>query len=86
MHLRRLMRAFLLLLTFVCCACGPPAGLHESCASQPCAAGVKCLSYYGVAGPSGPLIKTCEIPCQSDLDCGGLKCGVIYDGPGQVCL
>jgi hypothetical protein len=44
------------------------------------------VSYYGIAGPRGPQFKTCEIKCDKPTKCpAGTSCGVIADGPGQVC-
>lgn len=52
-----------------------------------CAAGLKCVEYYGVAGGSGPLFKTCEIPCGNvgSICPVGQSCVVVADGPGRVC-
>lgn len=60
----------------------------EDCsgAGVACGSGLTCVSYYGIAGPSGPLFQTCEIPCTGDPDCPtGQSCAVVADGPGQVC-
>lgn len=61
----------------------------QSCASptQQCATGLSCESYYGIAGPSGPQFKTCEIPCSAPgaLCPLGQSCVTVADGPGQVC-
>ena len=61
----------------------------ESCAEtgKQCAAGTACLEYYGIAGASGPLFKSCEIPCSlPGASCpSGQACVNIADGPGQVC-
>ena len=52
-----------------------------------CEAGTSCLPYFGIAGGSGPLFQTCEIPCRTVADCPtGQDCVTIADGPGQVCL
>ncbi len=62
--------------------------LHRDCTSAPCPAGLTCVSYYGIAGPRGPRLSTCEIPCKTTADCPpghGLACGTIADGPGSVC-
>lgn len=58
----------------------------QSCAElgSQCEAGTTCLSYYGIAGASGPLFKTCEIPCNGQCP-AGQSCVTIADGPGQVC-
>jgi hypothetical protein len=73
----------------------PPAGngappgpsFGEKCGpADTCAPGLACASYYGIAGARGPEFKTCEKKCATDNDCpAGRKCGVIADGPGQVC-
>jgi hypothetical protein len=58
----------------------------ESCDLQPCADGYACVAYYGIAGPRGSEIKSCEIQCTMTADCpGGQRCLTIADGPGQVC-
>lgn len=61
----------------------------QSCASptQQCGTGLSCESYYGIAGPSGPQFKTCEIPCSAPgAMCPlGQACVTVADGPGQVC-
>lgn len=67
--------------------CGSPApGQGEDCPDDVCAAGLTCVHYYGIAGPSGPLFKSCEIPCDRTAECPeGQQCVTIADGPGQVC-
>ena len=52
-----------------------------------CAEGLTCVSYYGVAGPSGPQFHSCEIPCGEGTPAcpDGQNCITIADGPGQVC-
>lgn len=52
-----------------------------------CSSGTQCMAYYGIAGPSGPEFKTCEIPCSHPgASCPlGQSCATIADGPGQVC-
>ena len=62
----------------------------ESCkvtSGAQCDTGLSCLSYYGVAGASGPEFRTCEIPCSASASqCpGGQACVTVADGPGQVC-
>jgi hypothetical protein len=71
---------------------GPPPGAGvaqgQSCKAAACAAGLTCVKYFGIAGPSGPEFATCEVPCPdgSDAPCPqGQKCITIADGPGQVC-
>lgn len=66
----------------------PSSSLHKPCGpNDQCSTGQKCISYYGIAGPRGPLFKTCEIPCPNgDADCPtGFTCFAIADGPGLVC-
>jgi hypothetical protein len=64
-------------------------GLHDSCTSRSCADGLTPVEYYGVAGTSGPLFCSCEIPCSTSSTTqtcpSGLKCTHVADGPGNVC-
>jgi len=64
----------------------PPAG---DCGGEACTAPRECVSYYGIAGPSGPKFHTCEIPCKRGSGAAGCpkgtKCVTIADGPGDVC-
>lgn len=64
---------------------GPTPG--EKCgANDSCAAGLECVSYYGIAGARGPQFKTCERRCSDKKPCPtGQQCNTIADGPGQVC-
>ena len=57
------------------------------CDNGRCASGLTCVSYYGIAGPGGPLLKSCEIPCAATgAKCPeGQACVTIADGPGRVC-
>jgi hypothetical protein len=65
-------------------AAGPK--LHEKCGPGDACGEGACVSYYGIAGPRGPQFKTCEIKCDKTTKCpSGTSCGVIADGPGQVC-
>lgn len=62
----------------------------ESCSvasGAQCDTGLSCLSYYGIAGPSGPEFRTCEISCAAPgSQCPrGQACVTVADGPGQVC-
>src|SRR5690606_25899979 len=51
-----------------------------------CQAGASCVSYYGIAGPSGPEFKSCEITCAGKGACPeGTACVTVADGPGEVC-
>jgi hypothetical protein len=79
----------LLLAAWSCADGGSPSleGLHRACGpGAPCAPGQTCLEYFGIAGPRGPAFHSCEIPC-ADRDCpAGLRCAVIADGPGNVCV
>jgi hypothetical protein len=63
------------------------AAQGESCKEAPCAAGLTCVKYYGIAGASGPEFASCEIPCVlPNAACpAGQKCITIADGPGRVC-
>jgi hypothetical protein len=65
---------------------GGGPGLHEKCGpNDSCGVG-ECVTYFGIAGPRGPQFKTCEIKCDATTKCpAGTSCGVIADGPGQVC-
>jgi hypothetical protein len=60
---------------------------EQPCLQGKCAEGLKCLTYYGIAGPRGPAFSSCEIPCQEpDSLCPtGQRCTTIADGPGLVC-
>ena len=51
-----------------------------------CEAG-SCVRFYGIAGPSGPEFKSCEIACPNGKGpCpDGTACTQIADGPGAVC-
>jgi hypothetical protein len=66
-------------------ASGPSYG--QPCgAGDACAAGLKCVKYYGVAGASGPELSSCEKTCGADADCpSGMACKTVADGPGHVC-
>lgn len=59
----------------------------EPCdANGKCAKGLTCLKYYGIAGPRGPQMTSCEIPCRHGGACpAGQACTTIADGPGAVC-
>jgi len=63
------------------------AAQGRSCDDGRCQQGLVCVKYYGIAGRSGPLFTSCEIPCgPPDFACPeGQVCGTIADGPGQVC-
>jgi len=64
-------------------------GRGEQCGpNDACGQGVNCVHYYGVAGPRGPQLSSCETPCKDDpniCNASGTKCVNIADGPGQVC-
>lgn len=64
-----------------------PQGGDCSAQGAVCSAGTTCLSYFGIAGPSGPEFKTCETRCSlPGANCPlGQSCTTIADGPGQVC-
>lgn len=56
------------------------------CADGQCGKGLTCIEYYGIAGPRGPRMTSCEIPCKGGGGCpDGQQCATIADGPGQVC-
>jgi eight-cysteine-cluster-containing protein len=65
---------------------GGGAAQGEPCPEGKCSEGLTCLTYYGIAGPSGPAFTSCEIPCLKGASCpSGQECITIADGPGQVC-
>jgi hypothetical protein len=59
----------------------------QPCNDGKCAPGLRCLSYFGVAGPRGPSFSSCEIPClDARAICPeGQTCATVADGPGRVC-
>jgi len=63
------------------------SNIHKSCKqNSDCGYMFTCVSYYGIAGPSGPQFSTCEIPCSDASQCPAQTwCTTIADGPGQVC-
>lgn len=64
----------------------PEAQQGEPCNEMDCADGLDCIEYSGIAGPSGPTLTSCEIPCADNDSCPtGQACITIADGPGQVC-
>jgi hypothetical protein len=68
---------------------GGGAQRGETCDDGKCAAGLQCITYYGIAGPSGPKFTSCENTCDpvsGKPRCpAGLNCVTIADGPGSVC-
>ena len=62
-------------------------GRGEPCPDGACADDLECVTYYGIAGPSGPAFTSCETPCDKDPGAcpDGTSCTTIADGPGQVC-
>jgi hypothetical protein len=51
-----------------------------------CGKGMTCIEFYGIAGPRGPKMTSCEIRCKGGKGCPpGQICVTIADGPGQVC-
>ncbi|UQA60300.1 hypothetical protein [Polyangium aurulentum] len=60
-----------------------------TCGGRTCALGESCISYYGVAGPRGPMFHECGIRCRPGVRNGGCpsgtQCITISDGPGSVC-
>ncbi|HNS98509.1 MAG TPA: hypothetical protein PLJ27_06155 [Polyangiaceae bacterium] len=67
--------------------CQPAPQQGEVCGvGDACAVGLTCVHYYGIAGPSGPEFRSCEIPCTQGSDCPkDQACTLIADGPGHVC-
>lgn len=60
---------------------GAPCGDGDRCEAG------SCVTYYGIAGPSGPEFKSCEVACTNGKGpCPtGAACVTIADGPGAVC-
>ncbi|MDI1482089.1 hypothetical protein [Polyangium sp. y55x31] len=60
-----------------------------SCGGRTCGDGETCASYYGIAGPRGPMFHECVIRCRrgaaNDGCPTGRRCTTIADGPGDVC-
>ncbi|MFO7565780.1 MAG: hypothetical protein R6X02_24265 [Enhygromyxa sp.] len=66
----------------------PIAQPPPTCDGQPCEPPRQCVSYFGIAGPSGPTFYSCELRCEPGLEGGcpeGMRCVTIADGPGDVC-
>lgn len=67
----------------------PTPSEPSTCNGQTCESPRRCISYYGIAGPSGPMFHACEIPCDHGIENGGcpdgMRCVTIADGPGEVC-
>jgi eight-cysteine-cluster-containing protein len=65
-------------------AAAPDQG--QPCPEGRCAPGLQCMSYFGIAGPRGGAITSCEIRCGGAHPCPrNQECVQIADGPGQVC-
>lgn len=65
-----------------------PATPGVRCGKKTCAAGEQCIEYYGIAGPKGPKLRTCGVPCKLGKkgQCpAGKRCVMISDGAGAVC-
>ncbi|MEM9453122.1 MAG: hypothetical protein AAGF11_03025 [Myxococcota bacterium] len=62
----------------------PPKG---DCGGKTCKAPKTCIEYYGIAGPRGPKLYSCELRCTPGKGgCPkGQKCTTVADGPGSVC-
>jgi hypothetical protein len=61
-------------------------GIGEKCGDGDTCGTGSCVKYYGIAGPSGPEFKSCEIRCDDATPCAdGRKCVTVADGPGRVC-
>lgn len=57
------------------------------CREGECPAGLRCIAHLGVAGPAGPRLHSCEVPCaEPGAACpDGQSCITLADGPGRVC-
>lgn len=57
------------------------------CVDGKCSGDLKCIEYYGIAGPRGPKFTSCEISCaDKKATCpNGQLCVTVADGPGRVC-
>ncbi len=66
---------------------GTSTTARDACGGTVCAAGLTCVTYYGIAGPRGPELKSCERVCGEGkpLCPQGESCITIADGPGPVC-
>jgi hypothetical protein len=65
---------------------GALPGQGQPCKAGQCSKGLTCVEYYGIAGPRGPAMTSCEIRCSGGKGCpSGQHCTTIADGPGQVC-
>lgn len=62
-------------------------GQGRPCREGECPAGLRCITYLGVAGPAGPRLDSCEVPCADPgAACpDGQSCVTLADGPGRVC-
>jgi len=62
-------------------------GQGKPCREEKCPAGLTCIAYHGVAGPAGPRLQSCEVPCpEPGAACpDGQSCITLADGPGKVC-
>jgi eight-cysteine-cluster-containing protein len=61
-----------------------PAPRVVECGGRTCKPGQQCTEYFGVAGPRGPLLRSCEWRCEDGCP-DGTRCVTIADGPGKVC-
>ncbi|MEO8552163.1 MAG: hypothetical protein ABI678_19430 [Kofleriaceae bacterium] len=64
---------------------GPVTGHQRmACVNGACDPGLACVKYRGIGGQE---LSSCEIPCDAKTACpSGQGCGVVADGPGQVCI
>jgi hypothetical protein len=62
--------------------------LDEPCTNGACPAGLEPITYCGFAGCNNGQLCSCEIRCGADGGAcpPGTTCGVISDGPGEVCI
>ncbi|RMG99518.1 MAG: hypothetical protein D6705_03045 [Deltaproteobacteria bacterium] len=64
----------------------PDEVVGEPCGHARCKPPARCIRHYGIAGPSGPALESCEIPCGPDGACPPrMRCVTVADGPGRVC-
>lgn len=68
--------------------CIDVSDLNGDCTDGACPDGLTPVTYFGIAGPSGPEFCSCSIPCADEptLCPSGSTCATIADGPGTVCV
>ena len=62
-------------------------GQGRPCREGECPAGLRCIAHLGVAGPAGPRLDSCEVPCADPKAAcpDGQSCVTLADGPARVC-